>query len=100
MHSLGRINPLTPVQSLTVPLAEAGAQVYAFEPNKHAYEALSKNTEKYKNVVLLKKAVGTEEKIIKLFYHVRSDENPVLWSTGSSVMETKSGISFVGHHYQ
>lgn len=77
---------------ITAALAEAGAAVYAFEPNRHAFNVLQEKTAGYKKVTCYHQAVGTEQTTIKLFDHVRAGEDPVKWSTGSSVMATKSGI--------
>ncbi|TAN57359.1 MAG: FkbM family methyltransferase [Rhodospirillales bacterium] len=76
----------------TALMARTGARVYAFEPNPHAFAQLKRNTANYPNATCLEKAVGAAPGTASLFLHVRSNENPVMWSTGSSLMAEKGNV--------
>lgn len=76
----------------TVMMAESGAQVYAFEPNPIAFEALSQNTARFSNVRLFNAAASTQAGTIKLYMHKKAQQDPLLYSVSSSVIATKSNI--------
>lgn len=81
------------VGKVTVQLARTGATVYAFEPNPHAFEKLKEATADFPNVICLQKAVGAEAGLVKLYMHQNAEENPVYWSTGSSLLESKGNVN-------
>lgn len=71
---------------------ETGCTVYAFEPNIHAFKVLKERFGKYKNIHLYNKAVLDKNTALKLYSHENSDEDEVMWSTGSSLMESKGNV--------
>jgi FkbM family methyltransferase len=81
------------VGKITVALAKTGATVYAFEPNPHAFVVLKEATAIFPNVVCLQKAVGADAGHVKLYMHQNAAENPVYWSTGSSLLESKGNVN-------
>lgn len=81
------------VGKITVPMAKTGATVYAFEPNPHAFAQLKKATAAYPNVTCFQQAVGVEPGLVKLYLHEQADEDPVRWSTGSSLLEFKGNVN-------
>ena len=74
------------VGEITVPLAETGAIVHAFEPDPANFEALTAACSSFDNVVLHEHAVGAEAGEMKLFRSTLSNRNAKLGSTGSTVM--------------
>lgn len=74
-------------------MAETGATVYAFEPNPAAFEALVKNTANLPNVEPIHAAVTAAPGPVRLYLHKWSGEDPLHWSTGSSLIEGKSNVS-------
>ena len=76
----------------TVRMAKSGATVHAFEPNLAAYKALLENTKDFSNVKTYHAAVTTEPGPVKLFLHKWADEDPLEWSTGSSLVEKKKNV--------
>ncbi|HVT43688.1 MAG TPA: FkbM family methyltransferase [Thermoanaerobaculia bacterium] len=73
-------------------MAKSGATVYAFEPNRAAYDALLANTAQYPNVKAFHAAVTTEPGPVKLYLHKWADDDPVHWSTGSSLIAGKKNV--------
>ncbi|MCC5843401.1 MAG: FkbM family methyltransferase [Verrucomicrobia bacterium] len=78
-------------------LARRGAQVYAFEPNRHAFEVLQRKFRDRGNVTCIPKGVWCREDILRLYVHERNDEDPVAHSTGGSLLSEKPNIS--AHHF-
>ena len=76
----------------TVRMAKSGATVHAFEPYLAAYKALLENTKDFSNVKTYHAAVTTEPGPVKLFLHKWADEDPLEWSTGSSLVEKKKNV--------
>jgi FkbM family methyltransferase len=76
----------------TIPMARQGARVMAFEPNPVAYQALLKAVEGMENVTALNMAVAADDRERRLFHHVNADSDPLLWSTGSSLLEFKGNV--------
>jgi FkbM family methyltransferase len=77
----------------TVRLAESGVTVYAFEPNPAAFEALRKNVAGYPNVTAIHAAATVEPGRVKLYLHKWAGEDPLHWSTGSSLVAGKKNVS-------
>lgn len=80
------------VGNITARLAATGATVYAFEPNPAAFERLCERFRENSNVHCLPLAVGVQDSKQKLFFHERAAEDPVGWSTGSSLLSTKPNV--------
>jgi FkbM family methyltransferase len=81
------------VGKITVPMAKTGATVYAFEPNPHAFARLKAAVAAYPNVTCFQQAVGVESGLVRLYMHEQADEDPVHWSTGSSLLEFKGNVN-------
>ncbi len=77
----------------TPAVAAKGAEVYAFEPNPFAFKALEEKCKGLKNVHLYNKAVLDENSEMKLYFHENSDQDEVIWSFASSLVESKSNVS-------
>jgi len=80
------------VGKFTVPMAKSGAEVYAFEPNPDAYAALVRATAGYPNVRALQAAATTGPGQVKLYLHRYSDDDPVHFSTGSTLVAGKRNV--------
>lgn len=80
------------VGNITDKLSMNGATVYAFEPNPYAYNVLKKRFSKRRNVKCIKSAVWDHNTIMKLYLHEMADADQVAWSTGSSLMSSKSNV--------
>lgn len=79
------------VGTYSVAMAAKGAQVYSFEPNRYAYAELVQAT-KGMNVKCFQKAVSDRAGEVKLYLHENANEDPVRWSTGSSLLPFKSNV--------
>lgn len=77
----------------TIPAAQKGAIVYAFEPNIHAYNALVEATKDFSDVYCFNQGVLDKNDTMKLYYHESSDADEVMWSTGSSLVKEKKNVS-------
>jgi FkbM family methyltransferase len=80
------------VGKFTVPMAATGATVYAFEPNPDAYACLVENTAAYPNVTTFQAAVTTVPGPVKLYLHRYASDDPVHFSTGSSLVGSKRNV--------
>lgn len=80
------------VGKFTVPMASTGATVFAFEPNPDAYARLVENTASFPNVRTFKAAVTTVPGPVKLYLHRYAADDPVHFSTGSSLVGTKRNV--------
>lgn len=80
------------VGKFTVQMAATGATVYAFEPNPDAYACLASATADYPNVTIFRAAVTTTPGPVKLFLHRFAAEDPVHFSTGSSLVGSKRNV--------
>lgn len=69
-----------------------GARVYAFEPDPAAYKALKEKFGNNPNATLYEKAVWTEERQMKLFFHRERTRNPLATSIASSLFEDKENV--------
>ncbi len=73
-------------------LARHGATVYAFEPNPVAFDALRAHFDGVENVHCINKGVYTEDSTMKMYLHEKSSEDPLGWSEGGSLIESKTNI--------
>lgn len=80
------------IGKFTVPMAKTGAEVYAFEPNPDAYARLVENTAGYPNVHAVQAAVTTVAGPVKLFLHRYAEDDPVHFSSGSSLVGSKRNV--------
>jgi FkbM family methyltransferase len=80
------------VGTVTQLLADSGARVYAFEPNPVAFAELNRRFKKNKRVTCLNQAISNQDGTMRLYLHEMSDDDPLRWSTGSSLIETKGNI--------
>ncbi|MBX3702633.1 MAG: FkbM family methyltransferase [Steroidobacteraceae bacterium] len=80
------------VGKFTVPMAQTGATVYAFEPNPDAFAELVKATAGYPNVKALQAAATTEPGAVKLYLHRYSDDDPLHFSSGSTLVTGKRNV--------
>jgi FkbM family methyltransferase len=74
-------------------MGKTKGKVYSYEPNPYAYKRLEKMTSKYKNVTTFNKAVSCNNTEMKLFLHENHEDNPIKWSTGSSLDQHKANVS-------
>jgi len=74
-------------------MAERGADVLAFEPNPWAFAALRRRFAGRSNVQCLNAAVTDHDGRMRLYLHQRSDQDPVRWSPGSSLVPDKGNVS-------
>ncbi len=74
---------------------QIGAKVFAFEPNRHAFEVLSQRYQNNINVVCINKGVGAESDsgMKKLFLHENADHDQVVYSTGCSIVDDKVNVN-------
>lgn len=81
------------VGKFTRVLAANGARVYAFEPNPTAFAELQKNTSDLPNVTLFNAATTTVPGSVRLYFHKRAKQDPLLHSVSSSLLSEKSNIN-------
>jgi len=74
------------VGDVTVPLAQSGAHIHAFEPDPFAFDKIRKRVSEFDNVTLHNAAVGTEAGEIELFRASNFHENPKGGSVKSTVL--------------
>lgn len=77
----------------TALMAQRGATVYAFEPNPHAFAALAERFAGSLNVHLSNAAVLDRADRAPLYLHRDSDDEPLRWSTGSSLLAAKPNVA-------
>jgi len=80
------------VGRVTAVLAERGAEVYAFEPNPHAFAVLAQRFGATPTVHCVPKAVSTADGNAPLYLHVLSSEDPVGRASGSSLLSEKGNV--------
>jgi FkbM family methyltransferase len=85
------------VGRFTVPMAQAGAEVYAFEPNPDAYACLVRSTADFPNVRTFQAALSPEPGPVKLYLHRYAEDDPVHFSVGSSLLGSKRSVSADRH---
>ena len=82
------------VGNITSIFENAGANVIAFEPNKHAFEILQTRFVYNKKVRCFKKGVvGKNPGKRKLFMHKNNYIDEIVYSTGSSIIESKNNVN-------
>jgi FkbM family methyltransferase len=69
-----------------------GAEVYAFEPHPDAFIKLLEIKKKYKKFTPLNRAAGISEGKMNLYLHTSHHFNPVKFSTGSSLIDSKPNV--------
>jgi FkbM family methyltransferase len=77
---------------VTVPLAEKGVTVYAFEPNPHAFRVLQKRTARFPNVHCFNQGVLDRTDRLRLYLHKQAESNQVKWANGSSLLAFKTNV--------
>jgi FkbM family methyltransferase len=80
------------IGKFTVPMAESGASVHAFEPNPDAYACLVAKVSEYPNVQCYQAAATIEAGQVKLYLHKYAGDDPLHFSTGSSLVESKRNV--------
>lgn len=77
---------------VTVPLAEKGATVFAFEPNPHAFAELRRRTAGFPRVQCFNQGVLDHPGRLKLYLHQNAVHNQVKWANGSSLLACKGNV--------
>jgi len=80
------------VGRVTALLAARGADVYAFEPNPHAFEVLAQRFTANPRVRCLPHAVAATAGVARLHLHVNAQADQLMWSTGSSLFAAKPNV--------
>lgn len=80
------------VGDVTEHLCRSGATVYAFEPNPFAFASLQRRFAQRPNVRCFQQAVLDCNEVRRLYFHERSDQDEVHWSTGSSLLDYKGNV--------
>ncbi len=72
-----------------------GANVIAFEPNPHAFNALNDRFKNTSRVRCINKGVGSKKDrgMKKLFFHQNANENQLVYSTGCSIVAEKNNVN-------
>lgn len=81
------------VGEMTAILARNGSTVHAFEPNPHAFAALSRRFTAHPNVICHQAAVSDHAGRVRLYLHENSSQDELHWSNGSSLLADKPNIS-------
>lgn len=66
--------------------------IYCYEPDNNAFKVLKERFKNYEKIILINNSVGDKNEKTKLYYHKLSHENPLKFSTGSSLLEQKGNI--------
>ncbi|MCH7972146.1 MAG: FkbM family methyltransferase [Chloroflexi bacterium] len=72
---------------------DRGARVIAFEPNPHARQVLELNLGSDPKMTIRNEAVGITSGTGRLYLHENHLQDEVGWSTGGSLLATKSNVS-------
>jgi FkbM family methyltransferase len=78
---------------VTQRMARRGVVVHAFEPNPYAYRLLAKRFAGNPHVHCYQKGVTDQDGTLKLYLHQLSAQEPVKWSTGSSLLAEKGNVN-------
>ena len=81
------------VGEFTIQLANTGAQVYAIEPDPHAFELLEKATQSYPNVKLINAAASDHDGEMQLYRSAEFDKSPDRLTKSSSLFVDKKNVS-------
>ena len=66
--------------------------IYCYEPNNNAFKVLKKRFNNFEKIIPINKSIGDKNEKVKLYYHNLYHENPLKFSTGSSVLEQKDNV--------
>lgn len=66
--------------------------IYCYEPNNNAFKVLKKRFNNYEKIIPINKSVGDKNDKTILYYHKLHHENPLKFSTGSSLVGQKENI--------
>ncbi len=80
------------VGEVTGVLARTGATVHAFEPNPDAFERLHRRFAGHSRVHCRQQAVLDHAGDVRLYLHTQAEEDPVLYSSGSSLLGSKTNV--------
>lgn len=80
------------IGTITGLLLIKGLEVHAFEPNPDAYRMLVRRFRFYRRVHCYPYAVYDQTAKIKLYRHQHTMEDPLKWSTGTSLFAYKSNV--------
>jgi FkbM family methyltransferase len=81
------------VGTYTALMVDRGATVYAFEPNPNAFDVLAARFAGLESVHCSNAAVSDREGRASLYLHRDAGEDPVRWSTASSLLASKGNVS-------
>jgi FkbM family methyltransferase len=73
-------------------MAATGAQVFAFEPNPHAFAVLQRRLAGCRNVTCLNKAVAVGGGRKRLYLDRRAGLDPLRYATGSTLLSFKRNV--------
>jgi FkbM family methyltransferase len=76
-------------------LSVTGATIYAFEPDPIAFQSLSKQCRKKKNIICINKGVWDKNATIKLYRHADMINHEQDFTVGSSIVSEKKNV---GHN--
>lgn len=80
------------IGEISYKMAKTGVQVYAFEPNPHAFEKLTTKVKEFKNVQCIKKGVWDKNIVTVLYFHDMAENDDAFWSFGSSIIKEKGNV--------
>ena len=66
--------------------------IYCYEPNNDAFKVLKKRFNNFEKIIPINKSVTDKNGKAKLYYHILNNENPLKFSTGSSLLEQKGNV--------
>lgn len=78
-------------------MAGQGAEVYAFEPNPYAFQALLQNNGQNKKIHCINKGVSDQNGQGLLYLHKNAESDQIKWSVGSSLLSTKGNVNPENH---
>lgn len=81
------------VGEFTLQLANTGAQVYAIEPDPHAFKLLQKTVQPYSNVTLINAAASDQDGEMMLYRSAKFDKSPDRLTKSSSLFADKKNVS-------
>lgn len=84
------------VGEFTVRMAATGAQVFAFEPDPHAFVLLREKLKNYSNVTLIEAGAHTKDGKAKLYRSAKFNLDPDSRTQSSSLFGEKRNVSQIG----